>query len=70
MSLSSALCPAILHSAPQRQPPIPAPCPAPTDLLLNWDTVGAPVVRLLVMLAMVGISIAVEYMELPYMSIG
>jgi hypothetical protein len=32
--------------------------------------VGAPVVRLLVMLAMLGLSIAVEYMELPYMSIG
>ncbi|KIY93520.1 rhomboid-like protease [Monoraphidium neglectum] len=41
-----------------------------SDLLLNWDTVGAPVVRLLVMLAMLGLSIAVEYMELPYMSIG
>ncbi|KAI8466169.1 MAG: hypothetical protein J3K34DRAFT_434709 [Monoraphidium minutum] len=41
-----------------------------SDLLLNWDTVSAPVVRLLVMLAMLGISIAVEYMEVPLMAAG
>jgi hypothetical protein len=38
------------------------------DLLLNWDSVRAPFLRLVAMLAMLGITIAVEYLELPYAS--
>lgn len=42
----------------------------PSDLLLNWDSIKAPIVRLVIMLATLGLTIAVEYIELPYMRLG
>ena len=42
---------------------------ARTDLLLNWDSIRAPFVRLLIMLALTGATIAVEYLEVPYLRV-
>ena len=56
-----------LNPATPRNTPPPNPHPDPrTDLLINWDSVRAPFARLVIMLAMVGLTIAVEYLPSPY----